>query len=80
MAKLIDRGQPADKAVADLRELDLDVIAFDRTQGEAAGRLRAATRQAGLSLAIAPAWLWHQAVAPWRLPPITPGLAWVWAS
>ena len=45
-----DRGQPAEEAVADLRELDLDVIAFDRAQGEAAGRLRSATRQAGLSL------------------------------
>ena len=45
-----DRSQPAEEAVADLRELDLDVIAFDRAQGEAAGRLRSATRQAGLSL------------------------------
>ena len=45
-----DRDQPAEEAVADLLELDLDVIAFDRAQGEAAGRLRSATRQAGLSL------------------------------
>ena len=38
------------KALADLRELDLEVVAFDRAQAEAAGLLRSATRKARLSL------------------------------
>jgi ribonuclease VapC len=50
ISKLVDRGQPAEEAIADLRELDLEVVPFDRAQGEAAGSLRSATRQAGLSL------------------------------
>lgn len=50
IGKLVDRGQTAEEAVADLRELDLDVVPLDRAQGEIAGALRANTRQAGLSL------------------------------
>jgi ribonuclease VapC len=34
LARLVDRGQLAEEAVADLHELDLDVIAFDCAQGE----------------------------------------------
>ena len=50
IGKLIDRGHEAEEAVADLRELDLDIVALDRVQGEALGALRAITREAGLSL------------------------------
>lgn len=47
---LIDRGHSPEEAVADLTELDLDVVPLDRAQSEATGMLRDATRQAGLSL------------------------------
>ena len=50
VGKLVDRGVPADEAIADLRSVDLEVIDMDRAQAEAAGALRAATRAAGLSL------------------------------
>lgn len=50
ISKLVDLGQPAEEAIADLRELDLEVVAFDRAQGEAAGGLRSPTRRLGLSL------------------------------
>ena len=50
IGKLIDKGQDPDEAVADLAELDLDVVPLDRAQGEVAGSLRRSTRQAGLSL------------------------------
>ena len=50
IGKLVDRGQPADEAIADLSELDLDVVALDRSQAEITGRLRSTTRQVGLSL------------------------------
>lgn len=49
VGKLVDRGVPAEEAVADLRGIDLEVVAMDRAQAEAAGRLRGATRAAGLS-------------------------------
>ena len=47
---LVDRGVPPEEVVADLREVDLEVVPLDRAQAEAAGMLRAATRAAGLSL------------------------------
>ncbi|WP_018264054.1 type II toxin-antitoxin system VapC family toxin [Methylobacterium sp. WSM2598] len=50
IGKLVDRGQSPEEAVADLRELDLEVIPLDRAQAEAAGGLRASTREAGLAL------------------------------
>jgi ribonuclease VapC len=50
IAKLVDRGLDGNEALADLRELDLNVVALDRAQAEAAGLLRSATREAGLSL------------------------------
>ena len=50
LGKLVDRGVPPEEAVADLREVDLEVVPMDRAQAEAAGALRAATRAAGLSL------------------------------
>lgn len=50
VAKLIDRGLDGEEALADLRELDFEVVALDRGQAEVAGLLRAATRGAGLSL------------------------------
>ena len=49
-AKLVDRGLDGNEALADLRELDLEVVALDRAQAEAAGLLRSATRKARLSL------------------------------
>ena len=50
IAKLMDRGLDGNEALADLRELDLTVVALDRAQAEAAGLLRYATREANLSL------------------------------
>ncbi|MFE1603306.1 type II toxin-antitoxin system VapC family toxin [Methylobacterium sp. ID0610] len=50
ISKLVDRGQTPDEAVADLHELDLDVVPLDQAQGETAGALRTITREAGLSL------------------------------
>ncbi|GJD54101.1 hypothetical protein OPKNFCMD_6882 [Methylobacterium crusticola] len=50
IGKLVDRGQAPEEVVANLRELDLDVVPLDRAQGEAMGALRASTRSAGLSL------------------------------
>jgi PIN domain nuclease of toxin-antitoxin system len=50
LSKLVDRGLDGDEALSDLRQLDLEVVALDRAQAEAAGLLRSATREAGLSL------------------------------
>lgn len=50
IGKLIDKGQDPAEAIADLAELDLDVVPLDRAQGEVVGSLRQSTRQAGLSL------------------------------
>src|SRR3954451_12193325 len=50
LSKLVDRGLDGNEALADLRELDLEVVALDRAQAEAAGLLRSATREAGRSL------------------------------
>ena len=50
VGKLVDRGVAPEEAVADLRDVDLEVIPVDRAQAEAAGTLRVATRAAGLSL------------------------------
>ena len=47
---LIDRGVPLNEAVADLRAVDLAVVAMGPAQAEAAGAMRAVTRAAGLSL------------------------------
>ena len=58
IARLVDRGLDGNEALADLRELDLEVVALDRAQAEAAGlpappRARRASRSA-----LGPAWLW----------------------
>ena len=50
IGKLIDKGHSPEEAVADLAELDLDVVPLDRAQSEKVGQLRQLTRQAGLSL------------------------------
>src|SRR5215204_6694783 len=50
LSMLVDRGLDGNEALADLRELDLEVVALDRAQAEAAALLRSATREAGLSL------------------------------
>ena len=50
IAKLVDRGLDGNEALADLRELDLNVVALDRAQAEAAGLLRSAAHKVRLSL------------------------------
>jgi ribonuclease VapC len=50
LSKLVDRGLNGTEALADLRELDLEVVALDRAQAEAAALLRSVKREAGLSL------------------------------
>jgi PIN domain nuclease of toxin-antitoxin system len=40
LAKLVDHGQPVEDAIAGLRELDLEVVAFDRAQAEIAAGVR----------------------------------------
>ncbi|MGE3295661.1 MAG: type II toxin-antitoxin system VapC family toxin [Geminicoccaceae bacterium] len=50
VAKLVERGADGAAVVADLAELDLEIVPLDRAQAEAAGLLQAATRSAGLSL------------------------------
>ena len=50
IGKLVDRGDDIDQAIADLVDFDIVVVPFDRAQAEASGKLRAKTREAGLSL------------------------------
>jgi ribonuclease VapC len=50
VAMLVDKGADGAAIVAEMAELDLEVVPLDRLQAEAAGLLRAATRGAGLSL------------------------------
>ena len=50
LSKLVDRGLDGGEALGDLRELDLEVVALDRAQAEAAALLRSVKREAGLSL------------------------------
>lgn len=50
IAKLTERGVPADKAAAAVDWLGLDVVSFDLEQARLAGELRLITRAAGLSL------------------------------
>jgi ribonuclease VapC len=50
VAKLVDKGADGAAIVAEMAELDIEVVPLDRLQAEAAGLLRAATRGAGLSL------------------------------
>ena len=50
IAKLVDRGSPAEAVIVMMQDLGLDCVALDRAQAERAGLLRGATRDAGLSL------------------------------
>lgn len=50
IAKLIDRGVPANEVVEDLGTLDVEIVPVDRHQAEIAGLMRAQTRELGLSL------------------------------
>ena len=50
IAKLNERGVPADKAAATVDWLGLEVVSFDLEQARLAGELRPITRAAGLSL------------------------------
>jgi len=50
VSKLVDRGVPTDEVAADLADLDVEIVPLDRDLAVMAGRLRARTRSAGLSL------------------------------
>ena len=50
VAKLTERGAAGQIIDETLHDLDLDVVAFDAAQATVAGKLRATTRAAGLSL------------------------------
>ena len=50
VAKLQERGVPDDAIGLSLADLDLTVVPFDQDQAMRAGKLRLATRSAGLSL------------------------------
>lgn len=50
VTKTIDAGDDPDLTLADLAELTLVVVPFDRAQAATAARLRTTTRRAGLSL------------------------------
>jgi ribonuclease VapC len=50
VAKLQERGVPDDAIGLSLADLDLPVVPFDKDQAMCAGKLRLATRSAGLSL------------------------------
>lgn len=50
VAKLQERGVPDDAITLSLADLDLPVVPFDQDQALRAGKLRLATRGAGLSL------------------------------
>lgn len=50
ITRMIDRESDSAQAHRLLTDLGLSVVPFDRVQAEAAGGLRAATRDAGLSL------------------------------
>jgi PIN domain nuclease of toxin-antitoxin system len=73
IAKLVDRGLDGNEALSDLRELDMEVVALDRAQAEAAGLLRSAPLRAkqGSRSAIGPAWLWPSRGARRCLPRIS---------
>lgn len=50
VAKLVDRGMPANEIVPLMADLDIELVPVDRAQAEDAGLLRAITRLHGLSL------------------------------
>ena len=50
VAKLQERGVPDEVIDLSLADLDVSVVPFDRSQAVRAGKLRTATRSAGLSL------------------------------
>lgn len=50
VAKLVDRGAPADQIIDIMAQLDVEVVPADREQATAAGLLRKETRAVGLSL------------------------------
>jgi PIN domain nuclease of toxin-antitoxin system len=50
VAKLLELGMPADKALAAVAALGLEVVAFDREQAIVAAQLREPTKHLGLSL------------------------------
>jgi ribonuclease VapC len=50
VAKLCDKGIPEQRALSELKGLQLTVIPFDTKRAEAAGALRPLTRDFGLSL------------------------------
>ena len=50
LTKLVDRGLDADEAIRDLSDLDLAIVPVDQSVAEEAARLRAVSKEAGLSL------------------------------
>lgn len=48
IAKLVDRGMPADEIVPLMADLDIELVPVDRAQAEASGLLGASTRARGL--------------------------------
>lgn len=50
IAKLVDRGVPADEVITDLGALDVEIVTVDQHQAETGGLMRAETRKLGLSL------------------------------
>lgn len=50
VAKLVDRGAPADQIVEIMEQLDVELVIADRDLAMRAGLLRAETRGKGLSL------------------------------
>ncbi len=50
VAKLVDRGMPADEIVPLMADLDVELVPVDRAQAEEAGLLRASIKARGLSL------------------------------
>lgn len=50
VAKLVELGADAEALIADMAELDVEIVPLDQAQAETSGRLRGATQSAGLSL------------------------------
>jgi ribonuclease VapC len=50
IAKLVDRGAPAEDVVTIMADLDIEIVPVDRKQAELSGWIHAATREAGLSI------------------------------
>ena len=77
IAKLVDRGVDGTAVVAEIGEVDLEVVPLDRAQAEAAGLLRSVTREAGLCSATGAASPLPRQAAPPPSPRIGHGSGWM---